>query len=321
MDNPSVSEQSRKREDWCSSQGQRKGKGKENWHLETFTDTVKMSPGSVCLGPCSAYHCSLNGILVSSKQQPVREEAEPCSTGMMGTVSKETQESPTCTILYQPHMQHQGSPHLQETPAMFLVPWALGWELHWGLPSAAPLVVAAPMAEHLSCCHPPWSSQEGPHVTVTLQHLPQGLQTMWAHRNKTTAEAGAGLWQFCRHELVLSLSDPEAQAFPDACWDPCLLLQWHVESQAGKGRISWHLYTLRVTHIQVVPQPGGSGLPSRINISLLDGGGCVLSASWLNKPAEWAPSRKPISRGIHLLHVGQGELTLRSGAYVTSLVH
>lgn len=40
----------------------------------------------------------------------------------------------------------------------------------------------------------------------------------------------------------------------------------------------------------------------------------MLSASLPNKPAEWAPSKKPISLGIHLLHAGQGWLTPRSGA-------
>lgn len=52
-----------------------------------------MSPGSVCLGPPSAYHGFPGSILVSSKEEmkrDVRDEAEPCSSGMMGTVSKET---------------------------------------------------------------------------------------------------------------------------------------------------------------------------------------------------------------------------------------
>lgn len=35
----------------------------------------------------------------------------------MGNVSKETQQSPTCTILCQPYMQHQGSPHLPGNPS------------------------------------------------------------------------------------------------------------------------------------------------------------------------------------------------------------
>lgn len=123
-----------------------------------------MSPGSVCLGPPSAHHHFLDGILVSSKQQSVREEKEPWSTGMMSTVSKKTEQSSTSTILYQPYMQHQGSPHLQETPAMFLAPQvgaALGFAIsctsdggcsHGRVPELVASTLA--LAGRVSCqCH------------------------------------------------------------------------------------------------------------------------------------------------------------------------
>lgn len=96
------------------------------------------------------------------------------------------------------------------------------------------------------------------------------------------------LWHFCRHWLMFNLSAPETQTFPDACGDPCLLCQWHFitqGSQAGKGSISWHLYTLRVAHIQVVPQTEGSGLPSRISISfqMIVVGMCCLPLCWTSQ--------------------------------------
>lgn len=117
VDNPAGSEQSRKRGGWSSSQEQRKGKGKENQHLETFTDNIKMSPGSVYLGPPSAYlsfswwySCTLQAAICERRGRALQD----C---MMDTVSKAIQESPTWTILYQPHMQHWGSPHLSANPS------------------------------------------------------------------------------------------------------------------------------------------------------------------------------------------------------------
>lgn len=56
------------------------------------------------------------------------------------------------------------------------------------------------------------------------------------------------------------------------------------------------------TAILAVPWAAESGLPSSISFSLPDDGGCVLVASWLNKPAKRAPGKKPISPVTHLLH-------------------
>lgn len=76
-----------------------------------------MSPGSVYLGPPSAYlsfswwySCTLQAAICERRGRALQD----C---MMDTVSKAIQESPTCTILYQPHMQHWGSPHLSANPS------------------------------------------------------------------------------------------------------------------------------------------------------------------------------------------------------------
>lgn len=137
--------------------------------------------------------------------------------------------SPTCSI--------GALPTSQQSPAMLLAPRALGWELHQGLPSSALLVVA----ECLSCLNPPWCSQEGSHVSVTLP-----IPATGALDNADTQEQKhcRGLYVLVYNTsagtvwLMFNLSAPEAQTFPDACRDPCLLLQWHFitqESHVGKA--------------------------------------------------------------------------------------
>lgn len=109
-----------------------------------------MSPGSLHLGLPSAAYVFLDGILVSFKQQSVRGRQSPAALGWQALSARKHRAVPPAPPCPSPTCSTGALTTCQQTSAMSLALWALGQELHWGLPSAASLVVAVPMASTLA---------------------------------------------------------------------------------------------------------------------------------------------------------------------------
>lgn len=198
----------------------------------------------------------------------------PAAVGWWALSARKHRRVPPAPPCTSPTCSTGALPTCQQTPALFLAPWALRWELHWGLPS--PLVASTLVLPGRVTCQC--------HTATPATGALQGLVLVC----NTSADM---VW------LMSNLRAPEAQTFPDACWDPCLLL--HHPDTSSPRKPGWkglylvcthsHTHTGCILAWRAKTGQGPTGLLCRISISPPDdGGGCVLSASFLNKPAQWA---------------------------------
>lgn len=196
--------------------------------------------------------------------------------------------SPTCST--------GALPTCQQTPALFL---AHG-------PSGGSCIGVC----HHLWWHPPWCSQEGSHVNVTLQHLPQGLcrGLYWSVTLLQTWSDWCPTWEPQRHRHSLMPVGTHACFFSDT--SSPRKPTWKRLYLVAPVCTHSHTHTGCILAWRVKTGQGPTGLLCRISISLPDdGGGCVLSASFLNKSAEWAASPRGFTCCMQVRggwHPGQG---------------
>lgn len=159
----------------------------------------------------------------------------PAAVGWWALSARKHRRVPPAPPCTSPTCSTGALPTCQQTPALFLAPWALRWELHWGLPS--PLVASTLVLPGRVTCQC--------HTATPATGALQGLVLVC----NTSADM---VW------LMSNLRAPEAQTFPVLGPMPASsVTPHHPENPVGKGCIWWHLYAFIVTHIQVVSWPGG----------------------------------------------------------------